>query len=154
MFRNVSHIIIAAFLVAFGTAGSVTAQDVAGEKSPLRVGITPNYPPMIFRLNEKITGVEADFAMRLGRELNRPVQFVELEWDQQIGALLEGQIDIIMSAMTITDARKVRIYFTDPYLKSGLVAAIRAEDALSAAREECITRLDRREKKMRIIRWT
>ncbi|MDA8239389.1 MAG: hypothetical protein M0Z67_03335 [Nitrospiraceae bacterium] len=28
------------------------------------------------------------------------------------------------------------------------------EDALSAAREEGITRLDRREKKMRIIRWT
>ncbi len=129
MFKNMSHIIIAAFLVALGTVGSVTAQDVAGEKSPLRVGITPNYPPMIFRLNEKITGVDADLARRLGRELNRPAQFVELEWNQQIGALLEGKIDIIMSGMTITDARKVRINFSDPYLKSGLVAAMRAEDA-------------------------
>ncbi|MGE5301151.1 MAG: transporter substrate-binding domain-containing protein [Acidobacteriota bacterium] len=129
MFKNVSGIIIAAFLVVLGTVGSATAQDVAGKKSPLRVGITPNYPPMIFKLNDKITGVDADLARRLGRELNRPVQFVELKWDQQIGALLEGEIDIIMSAMTITDARKVRINFTDPYLKSGLVTAIRAEDA-------------------------
>ena len=129
MFENVRHIIIAAFLVALGTVGSATAQDVALEKSPLRVGITPNYPPMIFILNDKITGVDADLAIRLGNELNRPVQFVELGWDQLISALLEGKIDIIMSGMTITDARKVRINFTDPYLKSGLVAAIRAGDA-------------------------
>ena len=95
----------------------------------LRVGVTPNYPPMIFRVNEKITGLEADLARRLGKELDRPVRFVELAWDQQITALLEGKIDIIMSAMTITDARKVRINFTDPYLKSGLLATIRAGDS-------------------------
>ena len=129
MFKNLRHIIIAAFLVALGTFGSATAQDVAGEKSYLRVGITPNYPPMIFKLNERITGVDADLARRLGKELNRSVQFVEMEWEQQVAALLAGEIDIIMSAMTITEARKVRINFTDPYLKSGLVAAIRAGDA-------------------------
>ena len=129
MFKNVRHIIIVAFLIALSVVGSAAAQDIAVEMPSLRVGITPNYPPMIFKQNEKIIGVDADFARRLGKELNRPVQFLELGWDQQIGALLEGDIDIIMSAMTITDARKVRINFTDPYLKSGLVPAIRAEDA-------------------------
>jgi ABC-type amino acid transport substrate-binding protein len=129
MFKNVIQIIVATFFVALGAVGCATAQDVPGEKSFLRVGITPNYPPMIFKMNEKITGVDADLARRLGKELNRPVQFVEMGWDQQITALLEGKIDIIMSAMTITEARKVRINFTDPYLKSGLVSAIRAGDA-------------------------
>jgi ABC-type amino acid transport substrate-binding protein len=129
MFKNLRRIIIVVFLVALATVGSVTAQDVSGEKSPLRVGITPNYPPMIFKLNGRITGVDADLAGRLGKELNLPVQFVELGWERLISALLEGEIDIIMSGMTITDARKVRINFTDPYLKGGLVPAIRAEDA-------------------------
>jgi len=95
----------------------------------LRVGVTPDSPPMIFTLNGKMTGVEADLAQGLGKELNRPIQFVNLEWEQLIPALLEGKIDIIMSGMTITEARKVRIMFTDYYLKSGLMSAMRAEDA-------------------------
>jgi polar amino acid transport system substrate-binding protein len=95
---------------------------------PLLVGITPNNPPMIFKLQGRITGLETDLAKRLGAELNRPVEFVELPWEQQIDALLYGRIDIIMSGMTITEARKVRINFTIPYLKSGLVAAVRASD--------------------------
>jgi len=123
MLKNAVQIIVAVCLVALA-ASYATAQDV-----PLRVGITPDSPPLIFKLNGKITGVEADLARRLGKELNRPVELVELRWDRQIAALLEGKIDIIMSGMTITDARKVRINFTDPYLKSGLVAAIRAEDS-------------------------
>jgi ABC-type amino acid transport substrate-binding protein len=95
---------------------------------PLLVGVTPNNPPMIFKLQGRITGLETDLARRLGAELNRPVEFVELPWQQQIDALLDGRIDIIMSGMTITEARKVRINFTIPYLKSGLVAAVRASD--------------------------
>jgi len=96
---------------------------------PLRVGITPNYPPIIFKLNAEITGVEADMARHLARELGRPLEFIELPWEEQIPALMAGKTDIIMSGMTITEARKVRISFTDHYLKSGLVAAMRAENA-------------------------
>jgi ABC-type amino acid transport substrate-binding protein len=95
----------------------------------LRVGITPNYPPIIFKQNEEIRGAEADFALRLGQTLNRQVQFVELSWDKQIPALIEGTIDIIMSGMSITEARRARIRFAEPYLKGGLATLMRAEDA-------------------------
>jgi len=133
------HRISLIFLIAIGIgvlttcffAGCATTMDspvTESAISPLRVGVTPNNPPMIFKLNGRITGMEADLAKRLGTELNRPVKFVELPWDQQIDALLDGRIDIIMSGMTITKAREVRINFTIPYLKSGLVAAVRASD--------------------------
>jgi len=36
-----------------------------------------------------------------GKRTDRPVQFVELGWDQQIAALFEGKIDIIMSGGNI-----------------------------------------------------
>jgi polar amino acid transport system substrate-binding protein len=85
---------------------------------------------MIFKLNDRITGAEADLALRLGNALGSPVEFVELGWDQLIPSLMEGKIDIIMSGMTITETRKVRINFTDPYLKSGLATLMRAEDAV------------------------
>ena len=95
---------------------------------PLLVGITPNYPPIIFKQNKEIKGVEADLAVRLAKALDRQCQFVEVDWDELIPALMEGKFDIIMSGMTITEARKVRISFTEPYLKIGLVTLMRAGD--------------------------
>ena len=114
------------FVSIAGTGNIVYGEEVSFQ--PLRVGITPNNPPLIFRQGGQIAGVEADLARQLGKALNRPIQFIELSWDQQISALLNGETDIIMSGMDITDARKVRIDFTDAYLKSGLVASFRAED--------------------------
>jgi polar amino acid transport system substrate-binding protein len=93
------------------------------------VGVTPNYPPVIFKLAGQIAGLEADLARRLSAELHRPVEFVEIRWDEQISALLEGRTDIIMSGMTITQARQVRINFSQPYFKSGLMIAFAAENA-------------------------
>ncbi|HET6515555.1 MAG TPA: transporter substrate-binding domain-containing protein [Thermodesulfovibrionales bacterium] len=95
---------------------------------PLLVGVTPDSPPMIFRQQGAIAGLEADLARMLAGELGMPLRFVELPWDRLMPSLLDGEIDIIMSGMTITEARKVRIAFTDYYLKSGLVVAMRAGD--------------------------
>ena len=106
------------------TAGILSAQEV-----PLMVGITPDYPPLIFRQGESFTGIEIDLARKLGQELNRPVRLVTLKWEEQIEALLGKKIDLIMSGMSITPTREVRIRFAEPYLKSGLVAAFRAEDS-------------------------
>ena len=131
MIRAYKKIILVAFSMFVFVSISGTGNIVYGEEvsfQPLRVGITPNNPPLIFRQGGQIAGVEADLARQLGKALNRPIQFIELSWDQQISALLNGETDIIMSGMSITDARKVRIDFTDVYLKSGLVASFRAED--------------------------
>ncbi|HID97627.1 MAG TPA: transporter substrate-binding domain-containing protein, partial [Thermodesulfobacteriaceae bacterium] len=60
------------------------------EKLPqnvLRVGISPDYPPMIFKQGKKLAGLEFEPASILARELDRLVKFVELRWDQQIPAL-------------------------------------------------------------------
>jgi ABC-type amino acid transport substrate-binding protein len=122
--------IVSFALLALIFSGCATVPEPQGPVTNLlRIGITPNYPPMIFKLNEEIKGAEADFALRLGQALNRQVRFVELAWDKQIPSLIEGTIDIIMSGMTVTEARKARISFAEPYLKSGLVTLMRAEDA-------------------------
>ena len=129
------RILVILAAIVLGTWSAEFSQSAAEVKSQkpqqefLRVGVTANYPPVIFKLKGQITGMEADFAYRLGNALGRDVKFVELPWGELINALMEGKIDIIMSGMTITEARKVRIDFSDPYLKSGLVALMRIGDA-------------------------
>ena len=95
----------------------------------LRVGVSANAQPLVYRQGNKIVGLEADFARELAKDLGKSLQFVELDWEDQIPALLANKIDIIMSGMTITRLRKVRIAFSIPYFKSGLMALIRREDA-------------------------
>ena len=108
----------------------------------LRVGVTPTYPPIIFKQAGQITGVEADLARLLGTRLGRPVHFVEVVWDRQIDALMAGQTDIIMSGMSVTEARTVRIAFSDPYLEGGLMAAVRSEDAVRYGSREALLQTD------------
>jgi ABC-type amino acid transport substrate-binding protein len=127
-------LVILVVLVIWGcatdSAGKRAADKAQMPQRPLlRVGVTPNYPPMIFKINDKITGLETDFAARLGDALDRDVTFVELPFTELINALMEGKIDIVMSGMTVTKARQVRVSFTDPYLKIGQVAMMRAQDA-------------------------
>ena len=113
------------------STGQKTAESIAiaPDTNILRVGITPNAPPLIFKQGNGIVGLEADFAREFAKYLDKSPRFVELKWEDQIPALLENRIDIIMSGMTRTALREVRIAFTARYLESGQMALIRREDA-------------------------
>ncbi len=136
--------IVILFAVIFSSCAATPAMETAVTPRPLLVGVATFYPPIIFKQNMEIKGVEADLAIRLAKALDRQAQFVEVGWDELIPALMNGRIDIIMSGMTITKAREVRISFTEPYLKIGLVTLMRAADvpkynSLNRIRESAAT---------------
>jgi polar amino acid transport system substrate-binding protein len=95
---------------------------------PLRVGVSPVFPPMVFKQGREIVGVEVDLARALGQRLGRAVMFVELRWEDQIDALREGRTDIIMSSLSITPARAYVLDFSLPYLNTGQAILVRRED--------------------------
>ena len=99
------------------------------QPSPLRVGVTANFPPVIYKEADKIVGIEADLAKALGEELGRPVQFVEVPWEDQIKALTDGKTDIIMSGMSVTVPRQLRVAFAAPYMTIGQTVLVRRADA-------------------------
>jgi len=112
-----------------------TQQDTAGssalppDENMLRVGVSPFSPPLIFKQNNNIVGLEADFARELAKYTGKSLHFVELKWEDQIQALLDNRIDIIMSGMSVTPLRKMRLSFTIPYFKSAQMPLIRRKDA-------------------------
>jgi len=60
-------IIIIFSILILGLGGCAANGVKTGEApvNPLLVGVTPNYPPVIFKTNAQITGLEADLARRL-----------------------------------------------------------------------------------------
>lgn len=118
------------FLLSACTVAEDHSRTVKIEADPslLRVGVTANAPPLIYKKHKKIIGLEADFANRLGKFTGKKVVFVDIKWDKLIDALENNEIDIIMSGMTITNARNYRIAFTTPYLRSGQIMLVRLRD--------------------------
>ncbi|WP_136810297.1 substrate-binding periplasmic protein [Desulfosediminicola flagellatus] len=111
------------------TQNHSTKQMIAKSDKILRVGVSTNAPPLAYKQGDTLTGLEIDFAGQLGAFLDKDIHFVELKWDDQIAALENGNIDIIMSGMTITSSRSYRVAFSKPYLRSGQVFLVRLDDA-------------------------
>jgi len=105
-----------------------TAQPVMSPQA-LRVGTAPQYPPLAFTQHGHVTGLEVDCARSVADELGRRVEVVELAWEALIPALESGQIDVIMSGMSITAARARRVWFVSPYLHTGQMAIFRKAEA-------------------------
>lgn len=126
---GIIYFVIHCFVLGCAAGPQVTEpQPDIAEDQVLRVGVRANSPPLIFKQNGRITGLEADLAVALAAYMAKTVHFVELQWEELIPALLDKRIDIIMSGMSVTQARKVRIAFAKPYLKAGQMALVPGED--------------------------
>ena len=104
---------------------------VAPDPSILRVGVSPDSPPIIFKQNGIISGIEASFAEELGARLGRKIVYIKVPWKKQIETLEKNKTDIIMSGMSVTSARAIRVNFAIPYLNAGLTGLFR-RDAYNA----------------------
>src|SRR3954453_242320 len=103
---NLSPVWKIALTALWMSAAAFAAETPQSDSSVLRVGVSPVFPPMIFKQGKELAGVEVELARQFGQETGREVTFVVLPWEDQIEALGEGKIDIIMSSMSITAARK------------------------------------------------
>jgi polar amino acid transport system substrate-binding protein len=112
---------LAAVLVAGCTAGRLA---LPGD---LRVGLHTDYPPLAFEKDGRVVGIEPDLATLVGREIDRRVRLVPLERSDLIPALERGDIDVIMSGMSVTPERSRRVRFIEPYVRVGQMAILRRD---------------------------
>ncbi|MFZ1325780.1 MAG: transporter substrate-binding domain-containing protein [Candidatus Contendobacter sp.] len=99
------------------------------KKDGLRVCLEPAYMP--FEMTDKrgqIIGFDPDLAALMAKDLGAAkLELVSTAWDGIIPALITNKCDIIMSGMTITDERKQKVDFSDPYMLIGQTVLIRKE---------------------------
>ncbi len=113
-------------LAALGWGCVTTEAPVpAPEIQTLRVGFSPNYPPICMESEGEPRGLEADFAAAFAKELGCGLEIVQMGFDELIPALLDGRVDILMSGLTVTPTRAYKVRFTKPYLNNPLVAVTR-----------------------------
>ncbi len=95
----------------------------------LRVGVSADYPPVIYKQEGRIVGLEADNAKAVGGIIGQELTLVDMPFAKLIPALQAGEIDVIMSGMSVTPERSAQVIFTDPYMEMGQMAIITTENA-------------------------
>ncbi len=97
----------------------------------LRVGMELKWPPFEMTDNNgNADGVSVLIANELGKYLGKKVEIVDLSFGTLIPALETKKIDIIIGSMGITEERKQKIAFSDPYMYFKLITAVNKESGI------------------------
>jgi len=124
----------AAFALAAGAASAAELPDLGGRTVK---AVTENaYTPLNFADPATGDGIgwEYDAFNEIARRLNLEVDWHLSSWDTMIQAVREGQFDVGMDGITITDERKQQVDFSEPYMTSEQFMLVRAgEDRFADA---------------------
>ncbi|XXQ69285.1 basic amino acid ABC transporter substrate-binding protein [Neisseriaceae bacterium B1] len=97
-------------------APSSTVATTTGEGKVYRVAMNAEFAPFE-SLNEKqeINGFDVDLMNAMAKAGGFKVEFQHKPWDSLFPALGNGDVDMVMSGVTITEERKQTLDFTDSY---------------------------------------
>ena len=96
------------------------------------VGTDAAYAPFESQ-NERgqIVGFDIDLVQAIAVKAGFNVRFVNTPWERVFNALGQGERDMLVSAITITDERRATMSFNAPYLDASQVIVLRNSSAVS-----------------------
>ncbi|RJG13362.1 amino acid ABC transporter [Pseudomonas cavernicola] len=105
---------------------------IATEAPTLRIATEGAYPPFnYFTADGKLAGFDIEIGRALCAKMQAQCSFVAQDWDGIIPALLANKYDLIIASMFITDERRQKVDFTDPYQKSAMTFVVPKDSSLS-----------------------
>ncbi len=103
----------------------------------LIVGVDQNYPPFVYIdvSSAKLVGLDIELSKLIAEELGKEIKFVTFSWSEKDEYLFSGKVDMILSAIAITETRKKKYDFSIPYLETKKVGAVRRDSSYKEAKE-------------------
>ncbi len=112
-----------------GIVSADTLDDIQA-RGTLRVGMEPGYMPFeMTNQRGEIMGFDVDMAKGIAAAMGVKLELVNTAWDGIIPSLLTKKFDMIMSGMTVTQERNLKISFATPYIVIGQTIMIKKEIA-------------------------
>ncbi|HKS12994.1 MAG TPA: cystine ABC transporter substrate-binding protein [Pseudomonas sp.] len=117
-----------ALLLGCGLLGQAFAGEqlkTIQEKGVINVGLEGTYPPFSF-VDEsgKLAGFEVELSEALAKALGVKVKLQPTPWDGILAALQSKRLDVVVNQVTISEERKAKYDFSQPYTVSGIQALV------------------------------
>jgi hypothetical protein len=103
-------------LLSMGTVAFADGVDGPMQKAKLTVGINAEFPPFEYYEGEELKGFDIDLMNYIGERIGFDIEFVNMSFDKLIPAVVNGEVNCAISAITITKERESVIDFSNPYL--------------------------------------
>jgi polar amino acid transport system substrate-binding protein len=89
-------------------------------RGELVVGTAGNMPPMNMTTKDgDLIGFEIDLVKSIASAMNVKYRFETMPFSELLSALQKGKVDMVLSQMTITPNRNLKVAFVGPYFISG-----------------------------------
>ena len=127
MKNNHTLLLLFALLILLVGCNHIKPENLLGSLTgpeKLKVGIASDAPPLAYKKNDTLTGLETKFAAGLAHSTGKTLELIELPRQGLAPALLDKKIDIIMSGLTAATALEQKLAITAPYLISGQIALV------------------------------
>lgn len=90
------------------------------------IGTEAQFPPMEFiDKNNEYSGFDIELGERLAAKLGVKAEFKNIQFDNFVDELNSRNVDVVISAVSITAKRKSQVLFSDSYLDAGQVILTR-----------------------------
>jgi len=94
-------------------------------------------PPMTYKQpSGKVIGLDVDIARVMASSLDAKLIIKTMAFDELIPALKKGDVDVVISNMTITPERNKSVAFIGPYMNSGKCIITKQESLAKAEKSE------------------
>ncbi len=126
LFKKFAAMTMAAVMAVGMTACG--SEDTALEEKTYVIATDTTFAPFEFQNDAgEYVGIDMDLLAAIAEETGFKYELQYLGFDAAVQALESGQADGVIAGMSITDARKEKFDFSEPYFDSGVVMGI-AED--------------------------
>lgn len=123
---NLLHKTAAAASILLLALGSVQAQN-----RELVVGSSATYRPFAYENPSKeIVGYDVDIIKAVAQKAGLQIKIVNTPWTGIFAALNNGDVDLIISGVTINDKRKQSYDFTTPYFEARQLIAVSRDSSV------------------------
>lgn len=113
-------------IFAAASAGARTAE--------LRVASEGARPPFNYLdANNQLAGFEIDLTREICKRIGAECVFVTQDWESLVPGLAAKQYDLVVAALEITEERREKIAFSEPYARTPAALIVEKESALAGA---------------------
>ena len=116
MKKLLSIILSITMLISMGTVAFADSVNGPMQKAKLTVGINAEFAPFEYYEGEELKGFDIDLMNYIGERIGFDIEFVNMSFDKLIPAVVNGEVNCAISAITITKERESVIDFSNPYL--------------------------------------
>lgn len=120
----------AAFALAFAATGA------RAQTRTLVVGSSATYPPFAYETPARqIAGFDVDIISAIAQKAGLKIRVINTPWTGIFASLNNGDIDLIVSGVTINDKRKQSYWFTPPYFEARQLMAVPAASPVKTLKD-------------------